>query len=103
MRTKVELGSQILDFVRSLAPEPRKALRVGLHRLEKDEGDIKGLEGELAGWSRLRVKSYRVIFRCVIEKGERIVRCEYAERRAVIYEMFAELVRRQMEADAPDQ
>jgi|SRR6266508_1960030 len=103
MKTKVELSTQVLDFVRSLAPGPRKALRAGLHGLEKDTGDIKALEGELTGWSRLRVKSYRVIFRYVIEKGERIARCEYAERRAVIYEMFAEQVRRQMEADEPDQ
>jgi len=102
MSTKTELSSQILDFVRSLAPEPRKALRAGLHGLEKNAGDINILEGELAGWSRLRVKSYRVIFRYIIEKGQRIVRCEYAERRAVIYEMFAEQVRRQMEADDPE-
>ena len=85
MRTKVELSRQVVDFVRSLAPDPRQALRAGLHGLERGTGDVKELEGDLAGWARLRGKSYRVVFRHVVESGQRIARCEFAERRAVIY------------------
>jgi len=101
MRTKVELSGQVLEFVRSLAPEPRKSLRNGLRGLESDAGDIKELEGDLAGWIRLRVASYRVVFRYVMERGQRIARCEFAERRAVIYELFTEQVRRQIEGGEP--
>lgn len=93
MKTKVELSDQVLSFVRSLAPEPRKMLRLGLRDLEKERGDIKQLEGELAGWCRLRVKSYRVIFRYELEGSQRVARCVFAERRELIYELFAEAMR----------
>ena len=63
MKTKVEISDQVLNFVRSLAPEPRRSLRLALRGLEDERGDIKQLEGDLAGWCRLRVTSYRVIFR----------------------------------------
>jgi len=93
MKTTVELSEQVLNFVRSLAPEPRRSLRVGLRDLEQDRGDIKQLEGELSGWCRLRVKSYRVIFRYEIEESQRVARCVFAERGALVYELFAETIR----------
>lgn len=34
MKTKVELSEQVLNFVRALAPEPRRSLRLGLRGLE---------------------------------------------------------------------
>ncbi len=94
MKTKVELSDQVLNFVRTLAPEPRRALRLGLRELEQEHGDIKQLEGELVAWCRLRVKSYRVIFRYEMEGSQRIARCVFAERREVVYELFAEAMRR---------
>jgi len=97
MKTTVDLSDQVLNFVRSLAPEPRRALRLGLRGLADDRGDIKQLEGELAGWCRLRVKSYRVIFRYELEASRRIARCVFAERRALVYELFAETIRRLLE------
>ena len=97
MKTKVELSEQVLNFVRALAPQPRRALRLGLRGLEEEHGDIQQLEGELAGWCRLRVKSYRVIFRYEMEASRRIARCVFAERRALIYELFAETIRHLLE------
>ena len=93
MKTTVELSDQVLNFVRSLAPEPRRALRLGLRGLAAEHGDIKQLEGELAGWCRLRVKSYRVIFSYETEARQRVARCVFAERRALVYELFAEAIR----------
>jgi mRNA-degrading endonuclease RelE of RelBE toxin-antitoxin system len=72
MKTKVEISDQVLNFVRSLAPEPRRSLRLALRGLEDERGDIKQLEGDLAGWCRLRVTSYRVIFRYEMEEGQRV-------------------------------
>jgi hypothetical protein len=43
---KVELEKQVVEFVRSLAPEPRQAIRRSLKNLENEEGDIRALEGE---------------------------------------------------------
>ena len=97
MKTTVELSEQVLSFVRSLAPEPRRSLRAGLRDLELDRGDIKQLEGELSGWCRLRVKSYRIIFRYEVEHSQRVARCVFAERRELVYELFAEAVRRILE------
>ncbi len=97
MKTKVELSEQVLNFVRSLAPEPRRMLRLGLRGLEQERGDIKQLEGELADWCRLRVKSYRVIFRYKMEESQRVARCVFAERRELIYELFAEAIRHLLE------
>jgi len=93
MKTKVEVSDQVLNFVRSLAPEPRRSLRLGLRVLEGEGGDIKELEGDLAGWCRLRVKSYRVVFRYEIVGNQRIARCVFAERRELVYELFAEAMK----------
>lgn len=93
MKTRVELDPQVADFVRSLAPEPRRRVREGLRRLEEEKGDLKQLEADLTGYARLRVGSYRVIIRFYGDRGERVARCVYAERRAVVYEMFSEILR----------
>jgi mRNA-degrading endonuclease RelE of RelBE toxin-antitoxin system len=85
---RVELASQVVDFVRSLAPAPRKKLRSALHDLEHDKGDIKPLTNELQGFYRLRVGAYRVIFRKVVINGTPVIRCDFAENRSVIYQRF---------------
>ncbi len=99
MKTTVELSDQVLTIVRSLAPDPRRALRAGLRQLAEGRGDIKQLEGELADWCRLRVKSYRVIFRYEIEGSQRVARCAFAERRELVYELFAETIRHLLEEE----
>ena len=92
MKTRVELDPQVADFVRSLAPEPRQQLRTALRALEKDQGDLRPLEGELTGYWRLRVGSYRVVIRFHTGRDQRIARCVFAERRSIVYELFAELI-----------
>lgn len=93
MKIRVELDPQVVRFVRALAPEPRKLLRQALRRLVAEKGDIKQLEGELGGYCRLRVRGYRVILRFFADEDGRVVRCVYAERRSVVYELFSELLR----------
>jgi mRNA-degrading endonuclease RelE of RelBE toxin-antitoxin system len=93
MKTRVELDPQVVAFVRALAPEPRKLLRLALRRLAHEKGDLKQLEGELSGYCRLRVRGYRVIVRFFEDRG-RVARCVYAERRSIVYEIYAEILRR---------
>ena len=93
MRIRVELDPQVADFVRALAPEPRRRLRKALHGLEQEKGDIKQLEADLAGYARLRAGSYRVLVRFFTKRGQRIALCVFAEKRAVVYELFAEILR----------
>ena len=87
---RVEVAEQVVDFVRRLAPEPRRLLRKALRNLASGQGDIKPLEGPLSGYCRLRVRGYRVIL-SYAKKGS--VQCIYAERRSLIYEVFADTLR----------
>lgn len=93
MKIRVELDPQVADFVRALAPEPRKRLRKALHGLEQEKGDIKQLEADLAGYARLRAGGYRVLVRFFAAGGQRVARCVFAEQRAAVYELFAEILR----------
>ena len=90
---KVELERQIVDFICSLAPEPRQALRRALKNLEKEEGNIRGLEGDLESFYRLRVLRYRIIFFYHVRARNRTIRCVYAAPRSIVYEVFAQNVR----------
>ena len=90
---KVELEQQVVDFIRSLAPEPRRAIRRSLKNLDNEEGDIRALEGELEGFYRLRVLRYRIIFFYHVRGKSRIIRCVYAAPRGIVYEVFAQSIR----------
>lgn len=82
---KVELSTQVVESVKRQAPEPRRLLRAALRDLAQDHGDIKPLEGPLEGYCRLRVHGYRIIF----SYAERSIQCVFAERRGIVYEVFA--------------
>jgi mRNA interferase RelE/StbE len=89
----VELEQQVVDFVRSLPPEPRQALRRALKQLEREQGDIRPLEGDLEQFYRLRVLRYRVIFQYRMIRRRRMIRCIYAAPRNIVYEIFAQQMR----------
>jgi mRNA-degrading endonuclease RelE of RelBE toxin-antitoxin system len=92
MRTKVEVAPQVKEFVRSLAPAPRRALSRAIKSLAQDVGDRKVLEGKLMGYHRLRVSSHRVIYREQPVAGTRVISCIFAERRSVVYELFQQML-----------
>jgi mRNA interferase RelE/StbE len=87
---KIEIEQQVLDFVGSLAPAPRRLIRESLRKLEQEKGDIRALEGELEAFYRLRVGRYRIIFYYRRERRSRQIRCVYAGHRTLIYEVFAQ-------------
>lgn len=95
MKTEIRVESQVEAFVKSLAPDPRRRLRLAIRGLATGRGDIKALEGNLAGYSRLSVTGYRVIFRERTEQSARIIDCVFAERRAFVYEIFVSLLTEQ--------
>jgi len=84
---KVRLAPQVVEFVGSLAPEPRRRMRRALRELEKGKGDVKVLEGSLHDYCRLRVGPYRGI---VMYSKSRTIDCVFAERRSIVYEVFAD-------------
>jgi mRNA-degrading endonuclease RelE of RelBE toxin-antitoxin system len=95
MKTKVRVEAQVEAFVKSLAPEPRRKLRAAIKGLADGRGRVKSLEGNLAEYCRLSVAGYRIIFKERAERGERIIDCVFAERRALVYEIFVRLLTEQ--------
>jgi mRNA-degrading endonuclease RelE of RelBE toxin-antitoxin system len=95
MRTKVRVEAQVEAFVKSLAPDPRRRLRLAIRGLAGGHGDTKALEGSLTDYCRLSVTGYRVIYQERAERGVRILDCVFAERRALVYEIFARLLTEQ--------
>ncbi len=89
---KVEISAQVEDFFRRQAPEPRRRLRQALRRLENEAGDIRALEGPLAGYHRLRVGAYRIIFAYAPPR----IRCIHAERRDIVYSVFSAALQQQL-------
>ena len=91
MKTSVHVSPQVIAFVKSLAPDPRRSLTRSIKALAGNPGDVKRLEGRLEGYSRLRVSGHRVIFREVYRSGERVIDCVFAEKRPIVYELFLHL------------
>ena len=82
----VVVSDQVAAFVRRLAPEPRRACRQALRGLSSGKGDVRQLEAPLDGSHRLRIGAYRVIF---AYGAKRRIECVFAERRSLVYEVFA--------------
>lgn len=92
MRIRVEVSTHVEDFLHTLAPQPRRALIQAMKGLAQNRGDRKALEGKLSGYHRLRVTSYRVLYRELRLEGDRVFLCDFAERRSVVYEIFQQLL-----------
>ena len=89
---KIDVSEQVREFIRACPPEPRRWLRDALRKLAEEKGDIKVLEGELEGYLRLRIRSYRIIFRYETNRHERKIFCPFVEHRSVVYEAFSRLL-----------
>jgi len=90
---RVELAPQASTFLRSLAPGPRKQLRAALRDLARDKGDILELEHPLDGFLRLRAGRNRVVFHYAIQGKRKVIRCDFMERRELVYELFSDLIK----------
>ena len=90
---RIELSPQVAGFLRTLAPEPRKELRAALRALAEGQDDILELEHPLDGFCRLRVGRYRIVFHSMPQGNMRISRCDFAERRKLVYELFSDLIK----------
>ena len=96
---RVRLSLQVVDFVRRQAPDPRRRLRQALRELSAEKGDLKPLEGPLQDYCRLRVGPYRIILRYATPKT---IECVFAERRSIVYEVFAETLLDRLLGDGSD-
>jgi mRNA interferase RelE/StbE len=62
MNRIVRPAVQVIEYVRRLAPEPRRVIKRALIDLRHESGDIQALEGNLSGYYRLKVGRHRLIF-----------------------------------------
>jgi mRNA-degrading endonuclease RelE of RelBE toxin-antitoxin system len=86
---KISASDQVAAWLTALPPQTKKRVRTALRALAKGKGDIKGLQGDLEGFSRLRIGGIRILHRQV---SVREIRLEYANTRDVVYEMFRQLL-----------
>ena len=94
-RRAVRVAPQVVAFVQAQAPEARRRLRLALRALERGRGDLKPLEGRLAGYHRLRIGATRVIVRFgVLAGGGPATFCVFAERRSLVYVLLEDLLER---------
>jgi len=85
---RVRIQEEVLEYLRSLPPQPRHALKLAIKGLSNERGNMKSLTDDLEGFHRLRVASHRVIFSYSVIDGERVITCVYAGPRKWIYEVF---------------
>jgi mRNA-degrading endonuclease RelE of RelBE toxin-antitoxin system len=85
MKYRVKLRDQVKAFIDILAPDSRTKLRSGLRGLETEKGDCIALREKLAGYHRLRIGGYRVLYRYLPGK---VIECVFAESRSLVYHLF---------------
>jgi mRNA-degrading endonuclease RelE of RelBE toxin-antitoxin system len=85
MKHKVQVREQVKAFIDTLAPESRRKIRLGLRGLEAERGDCLPLREKLAGYHRLRIGGYRIVYRYLPGK---VIECVFAEERSLIYHLF---------------
>ena len=81
---KVLVSEQILGRLRTIHPDHRRDIRTALRDLAKGRGDVKELAGRLAGFYRLRIGRYRIVYRYRDKHLEAI----FLEQRSIVYELF---------------
>ena len=60
---KISASDQVATWLTALPPQTKKRVRTALRSLARGRGDIKGLQGDLEGFSRLRIGGIRILFR----------------------------------------
>ena len=86
---RISASEQVACWLTALPPQTKHRVRLALRGLTKGKGDIKGLQGPLEGFCRLRIGGIRIIYRQVSTKE---IRLDYAQTRDVVYEIFERLL-----------
>lgn len=90
-KRSVVVAESVREYVAALAPEPRRRCKAAL--LALPGGDTQQLEGNYAGYFRLRVGSLRFIYR---EHRGRI-EVFYVEQRRLVYDLLTAHIARLFE------
>lgn len=88
---KISASEQVAQWLTALPPQSKHRVRIALRNLAKGRGDIKGLQGPLEGFNRLRIGGRRIIYRQV---SRREILLEFANTRDGVYELFEQILAR---------
>ncbi|MFY8268488.1 MAG: type II toxin-antitoxin system RelE family toxin [Terrimicrobiaceae bacterium] len=86
---KISASEQVTAWLCALPPQTKRRVRLALRGLAKNRGDIKGLQGPLEGFSRLRIGGNRILFRQI---SPREIQLDYANMRDVAYELYEQIL-----------
>lgn len=86
---KISASEQVADWLVALPPQTKQRIRLALRALAKGRGDIKGLQGPLEGFNRLRVGGLRIIYRQISGKE---IHLEFASTRDAVYELYEQIL-----------
>ena len=92
-RPPVFVAESVWSYIRTLAHDPRRRCKAAL--LALPNGDTKELEGDYAGFFRLRVGSLRFIYRH--HQGR--IEVFFVEQRRLVYELLAAHLAKFFDAD----
>lgn len=87
---KISASEQVAAWLIALPPQTKHRVRLALRSLAKGKGDIKGLQGPLEGFNRLRIGGLRIIYRQI--SGMEI-RLEYGNTRDAVYELYEQILK----------
>jgi hypothetical protein len=86
---RISASEQVAAWLTAPPPQTKHRVRQALRGFVKGKGDIKGLQGPLEGFCRLRVGGIQIIYRQV---SSREIRLDFAQMRDVVYEIFERLL-----------
>jgi len=86
---KISASDQVSSWLVALPPQTKHRVRLAVRSLAKGKGDIKGLQGSLEGFNRLRIGGIRIIYRQI--SGNEIL-LEYANTRDAVYELYEQIL-----------
>ena len=98
MNYRVHVREQVKRFLESLAPAPKRRLKLAMKALEHERGDCLALREQLTGYHRLRVGGHRIIYRYL---PGRAIECVFVEERSLIYQLFEREVLEKLRHEGP--
>jgi mRNA interferase RelE/StbE len=89
---RAEIPPHVAEIVRHLSPDVKRGVREAIRSLlaKPELGEL--LSGELAGFRRVRVRRYRIVYE--VRRSGRTVRIHAVGHRRTVYEELVEQARR---------
>jgi mRNA interferase RelE/StbE len=95
---RVKVRDQVRTFYSQLGLQDRRAVKRALMQLADERGDLRALRDRLEGYHRLRIGSYRIVFRYLTG---RVIECVYMNNRGLVYDVFESELHRIVTDESP--